>query len=96
MFAPEKRYGAEIDPYQLTISGQVGNLAGDTDGSETSAVHLLDLKTGHGEAVAHSNIDVNLSQIRHPAALPPIVMMNWLVMVEERRAELYVAQDDGF
>jgi len=93
LFAPEKRYGAEIDPFQLTISGQVGNLAGDTGGGSDSAVHLLDLKMGSDVEVDHSNIAVNLSQIRHPAALPPITMMNWLVMVEERRAELYVTQD---
>lgn len=90
LFAPEKRYGAEIDPFQLTISGQVGNLAGDSGGGSDSAVHLLDLKMGSNEEVDHSRIAVNLTQIRHPAALPPITMMNWLVMVEERRAELYV------
>lgn len=92
LFAPEKRYGAEIDPFQLTITGQVGNLAGDTGGTAGTEVHLLDLKMGSDQDVEHSNIDVNLSQIRHPAALPPIVMMNWLVMVEERRGEMYVVQ----
>ena len=93
LFAPEKRYGAEIDPFKLSISGQVGNLAGDSGGGGDSAVHLLDLKTGSDVDVAHSNIAVHLSQIRHPSALPPVTMMNWLVMVEERRAELYVTQD---
>jgi hypothetical protein len=32
---------------------------------------------------------VNLKPISHPAALPPINMMNWLVVIEERRRELY-------
>jgi hypothetical protein len=92
LFAPEKRYGGETDPFQLTISGQVGNLAGDTGGASETAVHLLDLKMASDQDADHSNIAVNLTQIRHPAALPPVTMMNWLIMVEERRAELYVAQ----
>jgi hypothetical protein len=37
----------------------------------------------------HDKVDVNLSPITHPAALPPITLMNWLVVVEERRAEFY-------
>jgi hypothetical protein len=32
---------------------------------------------------------VNLKPIKHPAELPPITMMNWLVVLEERRKEFY-------
>ncbi len=92
LFAPEKRYGAEADPYHLTISGQVGSLAGE-EGEGGKRVHLLDLKNASEDDVAHDQVSVNLSQIRHPAALPPITMMNWLILVEERRAELYVSDD---
>ena len=28
-----------------------------------------------------------IHQITHPAELPPITMMNWLVLIEERRGE---------
>ena len=90
LFAPEKRYGAEFDPLRLSITGQVGSLAGDT-GQTGKKVHLLDMKGGSEQQVEHERVNVNLSQIRHPAALPPITMMNWLTVVEERRAELYVA-----
>ena len=40
---------------------------------------------------AAANIDVNLRPITHPAELPPITMMNWLVMIEERRKVFYTA-----
>jgi hypothetical protein len=36
--------------------------------------------TGH-------RVQVNLRPIRHPAELPPITMMNWLVLLQERRRE---------
>ena len=88
LFAPEKRYGAEMDPYRLKLSGQLGSLAGDSDRGVDS-VHLLDLKTATENAVDHGLVEVNLSPIKHPAALPPITMMNWLVVLEERRQEMY-------
>ncbi|BCX49099.1 hypothetical protein HAHE_30070 [Haloferula helveola] len=91
LFAPEKRYGAETNPLRLKIGGQVGSLAGDT-GESGQKVHLLDLRDATEADMAHDRIEVNLTQIRHPEALPPITMMNWLIMVEERRAEFYVAQ----
>ncbi|MCU0795884.1 MAG: hypothetical protein MUF31_08115 [Akkermansiaceae bacterium] len=86
LFAPEKRYGAEYDPYKLRISGQMGSLAGGNSGEE---VHLLDMKTSREADVSHDQVEVNLSPIKHPAALPPITMMNWLVVLEERRREYY-------
>lgn len=86
LFAPEKRYGAEYDPYKLRISGQMGSLAGGNSGQE---VHLLDMKTASESDVDHDQIEVNLAPIKHPAALPPITMMNWLVVLEERRREYY-------
>ncbi len=42
-----------------------------------------------GSAMAPSQITVNLRPIIHPAAIPPITMMNWLVVLEERRKEFY-------
>lgn len=88
LFAPEKRYGAEMDPYKLKLSGQLGSLAGGSD-SGGESVHLLDLKTAREAAVAHDQIEANLMSIKHPAALPPVTMMNWLVVLEERRREMY-------
>ena len=86
LFTPEKRYGVEVDPYAVSLSGQIGSLASDT---VTNAVRPLDSKTISGIAMSPSSITVNLRPILHPAELPPISMMNWLVILEERRKEYY-------
>ena len=52
---------------------------------------LLDMVDASEADMAHDKVEVNLAPILHPAALPPITMMNWLVVVEERRAEFYAA-----
>ena len=85
LFAPEKRYGGDMNPYHLTVSGQMGSLAGDAG----QTVHLLDVKMASGQDVGHDQVEVNLAPILHPGALPPVTMMNWLVLVEERRGEFY-------
>jgi hypothetical protein len=87
LFAPEKRYGTDFDPFRVQIAGQIGHLGGEDDAGQP--VHLLDLKMASEESAAAANIDVNLRPITHPAELPPVTMMNWLVMVEERRKALY-------
>lgn len=91
LFTPEKRYGVDVDPFAVNLGGQIGSLAkadkvnsGDAD---APMVRPLDSKALSGTAIASDRITVNLSQIRHPAELPPITMMNWLVLLEERRPE---------
>lgn len=86
LFSPEKRYGVEIDPYAVDIIGQVGSVASDTI---ANPVHPLDATGVSGNRMAAQNIRVNLSPITHPAELPPISMMNWLVLIEEKRKEFY-------
>ena len=88
LFAPEKRYGTDFDPYKVEVAGQIGHLKGD-DGSGNNPVHLLDFKMASETNAAAANIDVNLRPITHPAELPPITMMNWLVVIEERRKIFY-------
>lgn len=88
LFAPEKRYGGEIEPLGLQVSGQLGSLAG-KDGEDGESVHLLEMRTARDNDVARDQVQVNLSQIAHPAALPPVTMMNWLIVLEERRAEFH-------
>jgi hypothetical protein len=84
LFAPEKRYGVEVDPYSVTLGGQIGSLASE---SVTNPVRPLDSTALSGASIASDKITVNLRPIRHPAELPPITMMNWLVVLEERRKE---------
>lgn len=84
LFAPERRYGVEVDPFAVKIDGQVGSLASE---NEETPVRPMDSKTVTGGALAANRITVNLKPIRHPAALPPITMMNWLLVIEELRSE---------
>jgi hypothetical protein len=86
LFSPEKRYGVDVNPFAVDLRGQIGSLASDT---VSTAVRPLDSKNLSGIAIDPSQITVNLSPITHPAQLPPITMMNWLVVLEERRKEFY-------
>jgi hypothetical protein len=63
-------------------------LGGDT-GENGEQVHLLDLKMGSESSASADRINVNLKPITHPAELPPITMMNWLIVIEERHKEFY-------
>ena len=84
LFMPEKRYGVDVDPFAVRWDGQAGSLASETN---TNPVRPLDSKNMSGEAFASNRVTVNLRQILHPAELPPILMMNWLIVLEERRKE---------
>ncbi|MEI6654050.1 MAG: hypothetical protein WCP45_04725, partial [Verrucomicrobiota bacterium] len=86
IFAPEKRYGVDKDPFGVSLSGQIGSLASDTN---TDPVRPLDSKILSGTTLAASRIHADLRPITHPADLPPISMMNWLVLLEERKGEYY-------
>lgn len=93
LFTPEKRYGVDVDPFAVTLGGQIGSLAKvdkvNSGDAEAPMVRPLDSKNLSGNAIAANRITVNLSQIRHPAELPPISMMNWLILLEERRKEFH-------
>ena len=88
LFSPEKRYGVEIDPFAVNVGGQIGSLASDT---AANPVRPLDSTAMSGAAMAADKITVNLRPITHPAELPPISMMNWLVVLEERKKEFQTA-----
>ena len=83
LFAPEKRYGVEVDPYAIDLKGRIGSLAGD-DGT---MIRPLDSKAASGSSFGGDRITVNLKPIAHPAELPPVVMKNWLIMISEVRSE---------
>ena len=84
LFAPERRYGVELDPFAVEISGQIGSAASE---SAANPVRPLDATGVSGNAMSGSRIKMNLSAITHPAELPPVTMMNWLIVVEEKRKE---------
>jgi hypothetical protein len=96
VFAPEKRFGVDLDPLAVSIGGQVGSIAneGTSDGfsQSTGNTRPLETKGQSGASLAASRITANLRPITHPGALPPITMMNWLIVLEEIRP-LTTSQD---
>jgi hypothetical protein len=84
LFAPEKRFGVELDPFAVSFGGQVGSLASD---SEANPIRPLDSKNMSGTVMGADRVTVNLRPIRHPAELPPVTMKNWLVTIEELQSE---------
>jgi len=84
IFTPEQRYGLTHDPTVVKIGGALGSLASE---NAEAPVRLLDAVTSSGEVLGGNRVQVNLRPIRHPAELPPITMMNWLVLLQERRRE---------
>lgn len=79
MFALEKRYGDSGSAVPVNIEGQIGSMAkGNSD-----PTRIADLKSGPNDEVIPDNIKAILKPITNPAALPPITMMNWMVVVRE-------------
>jgi hypothetical protein len=81
LFVPERRYGVEVDPFAVVVDGQLGSLASE---SIQNPVNPVESRTMSGRSLAASRVTVNLRPIKHPADLPPITMMNWLVVLEEQ------------
>jgi len=88
LFTPEQRYGLTHDPTVVRLGGTLGSLAGE---NSDAPVRLLDPVTASGEVLGGDRVQVNLRPIRHPAELPPITMMNWLVLLQERRQGFFTA-----
>lgn len=93
IFSPEKRFGVDVDPFAVSLTGQIGSLATadkvNVNDADPTVVRPFDSKNSLGVALAANRIIVNLKPITHPAELPPITMMNWLILLEERRKEFY-------
>lgn len=81
IFSPERRYGVLFTPTAVELSGQIGSVASE---NLADPIRPLDAKGVTGAAIDSNRITTNLSSIRHPAELPPIFMMNWLVVLEEK------------
>jgi hypothetical protein len=86
LFTPEKRYGVDLDPFAVEFSGRVGSVASE---DADTPIRPLDSTTVSGLSLSGNKVTMNLSTIGHPAELPPITMMNWLIVLEEKRDEFY-------
>jgi len=86
LFAPEKRFGVQNTPLTVALEGQVGSLASE---NAVDPVRPLDVFGIVSEPIDPSRATVNLKPITDPDDLPPIMMTNWLILLEERRKEYY-------
>ena len=64
---------------RIEVDGQLGSLAK----GNTTPTHIADFKSGSTNVVVPNNISADLKAIAHPAALPPISIMNWMVVIRE-------------
>ena len=79
LYAPEKRYGTTLKVRPVDYTGQISSLAV----GDSAPIHPLDFRAGTYEQVTPSLINADLKPVRSPAELPPIMLMNWLVVIEE-------------
>lgn len=77
IFVPEKRFAVDGTKTAIEYRGRLGSLSKDSSG-----INILDLKSGVTDAVAADRIKADLMPIKHPAELPPVNMMNWLVLIQ--------------
>ena len=93
IFAPEKRFGVEQNTFRVELEGQIGSLAAvdrvNATDPNAPRVRPLDTKNRAGTPLPAGSISANLRAITHPLDLPPITMMNWLILLEERRNEFH-------
>ena len=75
VFAPEIRYGTAPNA-GIDIQGSVGSLAT----GNASGINILDLQ-GSQNTTDTATVSASLSSITHPAQLPPVNVMNWLIVV---------------
>lgn len=77
IFCPEKRFGVDSVNTAIDMTGSVGTL-----GTSSSGIGILDFKIGGTDVVDSAKIKAKLKPIKHPAELPPVNMMNWLIVVQ--------------
>lgn len=82
LYAPIARYGKSSNgTLKIEITGALGSLA---EKGEDDAVNIADLKV-LGEDTRAANIKATLTSITNLNDLPPINMMNWMIVVREIR-----------
>ncbi|MEM9284178.1 MAG: hypothetical protein AAGA96_20360 [Verrucomicrobiota bacterium] len=80
LFAPEKRFGESlIVEHPVEIQGQLSTLK--TNVSDT--FNPMELLGADDSRVEADMLNASLVDLRSPAELPPIHLMNWLITIEE-------------
>jgi len=98
MYAPAARYGNNVDQidiakFKIEVTGNIGSLAERTkeDADNDDAVNIADLKVDYVKTNSADietvvpTLSATLSSITNLNDLPPINMMNWMVVVREIR-----------
>jgi hypothetical protein len=82
VYAPRIRYGQTSTSRIVTLTGSVGSLA---ENDASARAEVLDLKAvGAGNAIS-GQISATLRPIANLSELPPINVMNWLVVIQKKR-----------
>jgi len=76
VFAPRIQYGKQDFSYDINVTGSL------TSTAKTGVSHIADLESGDGN-VTGNKISGTLQSITNPEKLPPINMMNWMIIVRE-------------
>ncbi|MEM7603166.1 MAG: hypothetical protein AAF357_17365, partial [Verrucomicrobiota bacterium] len=80
LFAPEKRFGESLEiNHPVQLQGQLSTLKTSTG----DTFNPLEFKGMNDLRIDSDRINANLVDLRSPAELPPIHLMNWMVTIEE-------------
>lgn len=83
MYAPEKRFGNGdgSGTLKIELEGSMGSLAENTN--KNNAVEIADLIVNGESSARGADISATLKAITKLEELPPINMMNWMIIVRE-------------
>jgi hypothetical protein len=68
---------------KYTHTGQASSTSTSANPLNTTAAEATTNNSNNRNISGTINADINLSQISHPGLLPPITLMNWLVVLDE-------------
>jgi len=77
IFSPTTQFGNSSYQNKINITGQLNSTA------KAGTSYIADLKSGDGN-VNSSAITANLQSLISPTQLPPINMMNWMIVIREK------------
>ena len=80
IFSPEKIFGDTSYSAEITIKGQLSSLSEDS----TEASSVMDIYSGKKGQINSQNNTIHLKAITDPKKLPPINLMNWMIVIKEK------------
>lgn len=80
IFAPEQRFGSTSALRYVRLNGSLGSLS-----QSGAGVDIANIRAIGNNAATAGQLSANLKPIGSLAELPPVNMMNWLVVVSKKR-----------